>query len=115
MEVDHIVPESSGGPTTRDNLCLACVGCNGFKLAFQTGIDPETGEEAPLFHPRLDRWEDHFRWIDDGTRIAGVTAKGRATVARLRMNRAPMVEARRLWVQAGWHPPADPKGTGDEQ
>ena len=25
MEIDHIVPESAGGETTFDNLCLACV------------------------------------------------------------------------------------------
>lgn len=105
MEIDHVVPESAGGPTATDNLCLTCVGCNGFKLAFQTGTDPETGEEAPLFNPRVDRWDEHFAWSEDGTRILGRTAVGRATVARLQMNRQRMAEARRLWVQAGWHPP----------
>lgn len=53
MEVDHVVPASAGGPTIKDNLCLTCVGCNGFKLAYQSGADPETGQETPLFHPRL--------------------------------------------------------------
>ena len=43
MEIDHVVPESAGGPTVTDNLCLTCVGCNGFKLAFQT-----TGRVAVL-------------------------------------------------------------------
>lgn len=28
MHVDHIIPESAGGKTTRDNLCLACFSCN---------------------------------------------------------------------------------------
>lgn len=105
MEVDHVIPESAGGATNLDNLCLTCVGCNGFKLAFQTGIDPETGEAAPLFHPRDQRWDDHFAWREDGTRILGLTPIGRATIARLQMNRDRMVEARRLWVAAGWHPP----------
>ena len=54
MEIDHVVPESAGGPTVTDNLCLTCVGCNGFKLAFQTGPDPKTGEQAPLFNPRVE-------------------------------------------------------------
>ena len=106
MEVDHVVPESAGGQTTSDNLCQTCVGCNGFKLAFQTAVDPETGEETPLYHPRVDRWGAHFRWSEDGTLIVGVTAAGRATVARLQMNRPRIIEARRLWVRAGWHPPA---------
>lgn len=105
MEIDHVLPESAGGRTEADNLCLTCVGCNGFKLAFQHGPDPETGVLAPLFNPRSDRWEEHFRWSDDGTHLVGLTAVGRATVARLQMNRPRMVEARRLWVLAGWHPP----------
>jgi hypothetical protein len=105
MEVDHVIPESAGGTTDLDNLCLTCVGCNGFKLAFQTGVDPETNEEARLFHPRSQHWHDHFAWSEDGTRILGVTAVGRATIARLQMNRDRMVAARRLWVVAGWHPP----------
>ncbi len=106
MEIDHVLPESAGGLTEASNLCLACVSCNGFKLAFQSAVDPETGESAPLFNPRSDRWEEHFEWSDEGTHLVGVTAAGRATVERLRMNRPRMVEARRLWVQAGWHPPS---------
>ncbi len=105
MEVDHVLPESVGGLTEAGNLCLTCVGCNGFKSAFQSAVDPETGDSAPLFNPRSDRWEEHFKWSDDGTHLVGVTSVGRATVERLRMNRPRMVEARRLWVQAGWHPP----------
>lgn len=106
MEIDHVIPESAGGPTDAGNLCLTCVGCNGFKLAFQGGTDPMTGEDAPLFNPRRDQWEEHFRWSEDGTAIVGLTVVGRATAARLQMNRPRMVEARRLWVQAGWHPPS---------
>jgi HNH endonuclease len=105
MEVDHIAPQSAGGTTDLDNLCLACVGCNGFKLAHETGIDPNTGEEALLFHPRSQRWDEHFAWSADGVQIMGLTPVGRSTVARLRMNRERMIDARRLWVQAGWHPP----------
>ena len=105
MEVDHITPEVAGGVTDADNLCLTCVGCNGFKLAFQTGIDQETGEDAPLFHPRRQRWDEHFAWSADGAWIVGLTPSGRATISRLRMNRERMVAARRLWVEAGWHPP----------
>ncbi len=31
MEIDHLVPESRGGPTEEENLWLACPICNGFK------------------------------------------------------------------------------------
>jgi hypothetical protein len=105
MEVDHITPEVAGGQTTLDNLCLACISCNGFKLDYQTGLDPETGGEVSLFNPRTQLWADHFAWSEDGTRVLGRTAIGRATVERLRMNRERLVKARQLWVQAGWHPP----------
>lgn len=105
MEIDHIIAEIHGGQTRADNLCLACQGCNSFKQDSQTGIDSETGHEIPLFNPRTQQWHEHFRWKDDGTVIVGVSESGRATVARLRMNREGVVASRRLWVQAGWHPP----------
>ena len=105
LEIDHVIPTAAGGETEMENLCLACRGCNGFKFAFVSGVDPETEEETPLFHPRMDRWAEHFRWANAGTRIIGLTAIGRATVDRLRMNRPDVVDARKIWVEAGWHPP----------
>ena len=105
MELDHVIPESAGGATDLDNLCLTCAGCNGFKLAFQTGLDPETGEEASLFSPRSQQWEEHIAWSEDGARVVGLTPAGRATVVRLHMDRERVVQARQLWVSAGWHPP----------
>lgn len=105
VEIDHIIPQSAGGQTELDNLCLTCVGCNGFKLAFQEAEDPETGLVVPLFNPRKQTWDDHFAWNDSGTQVIGLTPTGRATIARLNMNRDRLVEARWLWVQAGWHPP----------
>ncbi len=88
MEIDHVVPEAAGGATNADNLCLTCVGCNGFKLAFQTGIDPETGEHVPLFNPRAERWEDHFGWSEDGTLVLGLTPVGRRSAVGVRYDQA---------------------------
>ena len=105
LEIDHVIPASIGGESIIDNLCLTCKGCNGFKLAHTTGVDPESGEETTLFHPRVDRWKDYFVWSDDGIRVVGLTATGRATISRLRMNRADALRGRRVWVEAGWHPP----------
>jgi 5-methylcytosine-specific restriction endonuclease McrA len=107
MEIDHIVPGSVGGETALENLCFACVGCNGFKLDYQVGIDPETKQEVALFNPRTQPWSAHFRWSENGQQIIGTTATGRATVVRLRMNRDGVVEARQRWVAAGWHPPKE--------
>jgi hypothetical protein len=104
MEIDHIIPLSVGGRTVLDNLCLACIGCNAFKLDAEAAADPQTGRRVALFNPRAQDWTEHFAWSDDGTRIVGLTPSGRATVARLRMNRERVVVARRLWAEAGWHP-----------
>lgn len=50
-----------------------------------SALDPMTGAELPLFHPLLQRWDEHFRIAEDGT-CEGLTPVGRATVAALRMN-----------------------------
>lgn len=103
--IDHIVPRRAGGSNDLDNLCLACSGCNGHKYVRTTGVDPESNEIVPLYHPRNQPWSEHFMWSADGTSILGLTATGRATIETLQLNRPQAVEARRLWVTAGWHPP----------
>jgi hypothetical protein len=105
MEIDHIIPVSADGLTTLDNLAYTCPTCNGAKLYFLTGIDPETNQEVTLFNPRQDRWIDHFRWSDDSTQMIGITSMGRATIQRLNMNDQQVCDARRRWVSVGWHPP----------
>ncbi|MFO0952933.1 MAG: hypothetical protein U0835_17635 [Isosphaeraceae bacterium] len=73
-----------------------------------TATDPESGTEIRLFNPRCERWSDHFEWSDDGLRILGRTATGRATVAALHLDSDPdALTVRSFWVLAGWHPPAD--------
>lgn len=109
MEVDHIIPEAASGETKLENLCLTCRGCNSFKQDYQTGIDPNSGIEINLYNPRTQNWNEHFLWSEDSLFIIGQTPVGRATVDRLRMNREGVIAARRLWVQAGWHPPQQGK------
>ena len=62
MHVDHIIPESAGGTTNPDNLCLACFSCNIYKGKTQIWTDPITKEIVLLFHPVLQNWSDHFCW-----------------------------------------------------
>ena len=85
--VEHIQPTAGGGPDEEPNLAYSCGGCNAFKGQATTGIDPETGQEAPLYNPRRDDWHTHFLWSEDGLTLAGRTATGRATITRLRLNR----------------------------
>jgi hypothetical protein len=73
------------------------------KWAKQTAIDPDSGEETPLFNPRLQAWTEHFRWADE--RIVPLTTTGRATVAALAMNRPMIVAIRQEEAARGRHPP----------
>ena len=73
-------------------LALACHRCNLHKGPNLTGIDRSTGQVSSLFHPRRDRWPDHFAL--EGVRIIGITAVGRATVQVLSMNDARRLELR---------------------
>lgn len=107
LEIDHIMPTSRGGTDEPNNLVLACPICNGHKSNRTAVIDPETGESVPLFNPRTDDWNTHFRWTENGTVIVGKTAIGRAMVQALVMNHPDMVSARAMWVMVGWHPPDD--------
>ena len=107
MEVDHIIPEALEGKTEEDNLWLTCERCNEHKGDRIKAPDPETGEMALLFHPRQQRWADHFSWSPEGDHIIGLTPTGRATIATLKLNREKLVQARKLWVSVGWHPPQD--------
>ena len=103
--IDHIIPESLGGTTTEDNLCLACWGCNRLKYDRIAGFDPELGVMVQLYNAYTQRWTDHFRWEENGLLIVGATPTGRATVNAVQLNRASLVNSRRLWVSVGWHPP----------
>jgi hypothetical protein len=107
LVVDHVVAVAAGGRTEFENLCLACHSCNEFKGTQVRARDTVTGKQVRIFHPRRDRWRDHFRWTLDGTEIVGITAIGRATCLALNMNNPLIVEARRRWVAVGWHPPAE--------
>ena len=84
LHIEHIRPIKHGGTDALENLCLACIDCNLHKGTNLTGIDPETDEITPLFHPRRDNWDEHFIW--NGIRIAGRTAVGRATIRVLDLN-----------------------------
>lgn len=99
------MPRVLGGVSTLDNLCLACVDCNRFKLTLIEAIDPQTQVLTSLFNPRLQAWHEHFEWSADGIRMMGLTAVGRTTIDALKMNRLLVVAARSAWVSIGRHPP----------
>ncbi|MEP7339689.1 MAG: HNH endonuclease [Acidobacteriota bacterium] len=105
LSVEHITPYARGGTNDFDNLAASCQCCNNLKYILVEAIDPLTGELAPLFHPRRDRWNDHFGWNKDYTLMVGRTATGRATIEKMDLNREGVVNLRRLLAGGKLHPP----------
>jgi len=104
FEVEHIVPRLRGGADRESNWALSCRSCNLHKSDAVEGLDPQTGKTVPLFHPRLQQWEEHFA-LDESTGLMnGLSATGRATVVKLRMNGVAQLSARREWARLRWFP-----------
>ncbi|SRR5579875_437370 len=102
VPVDHILPRSSGGETTLDNLALACPHCNAHKWPHTTAIDPLSGATMSLFNPRRQLWLDHFQWsVQEVGVLEGKTPSGRATIAQLQINDPDMVAIRQLLATLG--------------
>ncbi|MFO1429506.1 MAG: HNH endonuclease signature motif containing protein [Candidatus Competibacteraceae bacterium] len=104
FEVEHIIPVSHGGCDAESNWALACRSCNLRKATHISGIDPLSQTAVRLFQPREDRWEEHFRVNTESGEIEGLTAVGRATIARLEINSKAQKEARRQWTRFGLFP-----------
>ncbi len=105
--VDHILPRVRGGADDLNNLALSCRSCNERKQDATEAQDPLTEDIVPLFHPRRERWEDHFAWSSDFRFIIGLTPTGRATIFRLQTNHSGVVRQREVLHQLGLHPPPE--------
>lgn len=92
FHVEHIIARKHGGSDDSDNLAWACIFCNLYKGPNLSSLDPDTGELTRLFHPRRDRWEEHFQM--SGARIVGLTPVGRTTCWLLEMNAAILTSLR---------------------
>jgi hypothetical protein len=101
-EVDHIVGRKHGGLSNLNNLAYACILCNRHKGSDIASIAPRTGEIVALFHPRCDRWADHFRL--DGESITPISEIGTVTVRLLRLNAPERLAERRLLQSLGTYP-----------
>ena len=104
LPLSTFIPRSQGGVTSLENLALACQGCNNHKYNKTKSGDPVTNQLVDLFHPRIQRWREHFTWDERFERIIGLTATGRATVEALQLNRLELINLRRLLYAAGEHP-----------
>lgn len=101
--IDHVISEKHGGETAADNLCLSCYWCNSYKGSDLSSVDWTEGRKiVPLFNPREDEWNAHFRL--DGVRIQPLTSTGRVTVSLLRLNSDERLKERELLQLLGSYP-----------
>src|SRR5687768_17345134 len=91
MHIEHIQPNGDNDP---QNLCLACASCNLSKATAISTRDPQTQQIIELFNPRNQIWHEHFSWIEGGLKLKALTATGRVTINRLKMNQPRLIRAR---------------------
>lgn len=102
-QVDHVIAIQHGGSDDASNLALACLYCNLHKGPNIAGRDPTTTELTRLFHPRRDRWREHFAWEE--ARLVGLTPIGRTTVQVLAINDPLLIAIREALIDEGRFPP----------
>lgn len=100
--MDHVVSRKQRGPTTAANLALACLHCNVTKGTDPGAMIGRPRRLARLFHPRQDRWSEHFRLT--AARIVPLTDIGKATVQLLSLNTGDRLTLRRALIKAGRYP-----------
>jgi HNH endonuclease len=102
FHVEHILPSSRGGATELENLALTCPSCTLRKSDHTHALDPETRNMVLLYHPRRDRWDDHFAW--EGYYVRARTSVGRATLEHLDFNHARRILIRQAEEKFGLFP-----------
>ena len=99
---DHIISRKHGGSSDSENLAYACLRCNTWKGSDVGSFDTQTGLLVSLFHPRRQRWQDHF--VLRGAVIEPLTAEGKATARSLKLNLDKRVVERQFLAAAGHYP-----------
>jgi len=105
FSIEHIIPVDKAGKTELENLALSCQGCYNHKYNKTEGYDTVSRQVAPFYHPRQQKWTEHFIWNAVCTLIIGITPTGRVTVNTLNLNREGLVNLRRILYTARKHPP----------
>lgn len=101
-EVDHIISVKHGGPTVAENLAYACFHCNRHKGTDLGSVSRRTGTLVRFYHPRLDRWKEHF-YLSEG-RIEPTGEIGEVTARMLEFNHPERIAFRKLLIETGRYP-----------
>ncbi len=103
-EVDHIISEKHGGPTSAANLALACLFYNRNKGSDIASVVPGSDRLVRFFNPRTDQWSEHFRLGVDGITIIPLTEIGEATVRIFGINAGERLLERDTLREVGRYP-----------
>ena len=104
FHLEHIAAVQHITDDRPSNLAWRCPRFNRKKGPNLAGIDPLSHAVVPLFHPRHDKWPEHFRW--DGPLLIGLTPVGRATISVLDLNNGDRVRLRQALIAEGVFPPS---------
>jgi hypothetical protein len=101
FHVEHIIAKQHGGADDPHTLCFACAECNWAKGPNLSGL--LGGKLYPIFNPRRQSWNRHFRW--EHTMLVGKTMSGKVTVQVLNINKESRVMLRENLLFEGRFPP----------
>lgn len=99
FHIEHIISRQHGGSDNLDNLAFACSWCNWKKGPNIATVLHEKGNLLPLFNPRTETWDDHFK-IEEGA-ITGKTDIAKGTIQLLKMNTVELMLERKELIEAG--------------
>jgi 5-methylcytosine-specific restriction endonuclease McrA len=99
FEVEHVIPRKHEGATEPENLAFACFYCNRYKGPNIAGSTRPGAPVTRLFHPRIDRWDEHFEWQE--AILSGRSEIGAVTIKVLRINQPNAVAVRQLLIHEG--------------
>ena len=100
--VDHIISEKHEGETVLENLAYSCNLCNWMKGTDVAAYDASNRMLIPLFNPRTDHWNEHFK-LHYGE-IIPLTGVGEATIRLLKLNAPQRITEREWLASRGGYP-----------
>ena len=100
--LDHVVSRKHDGSDELENLAFACALCNANKGSDIASLAENPPKLTPLFHPRRDKWLEHFLLAN--SLIETISAPGEATAKILKLNHPNRIAERKTLAQAGRYP-----------
>ena len=101
FQIEHIISIKHGGLTNIDNLAYSCFYCNNNK-GTDLGTILKKEKLIRFYHPRKDKWLDHFELSEHIIQSKTVIAE--ATIKILKLNDSERLTERLAFIEAGFFP-----------